>query len=214
MPTGIVAGIAGGAQLLGSAIGSKGASEAAQVQSDVLGQAKADQLALQKQIYEEQTARLDPFRQVGLGGLAGLAKLSTPGGQAEYLENYYQSPSFQAQSQAAQQQQLAAAEATGGLQSTSTQNQLARISPTLGQQALQQQLGAYGNLTNIGLSGAGAQASYAGQYGAGASNVIGQTAQALAPAQASAAAYPYQAIGGGIQQAGGLFAGGRALGLF
>ena len=159
-----------------------GADDAADAQTYATNEASRiaeETLAQQRQIYDEQVARTDPFRKVGLGGLAGLAKLSSPGGQAEYLENYYQSPSFMAQAQAAQNQQLAASEATGGLQSTSTANQLARISPTLGQQALQQQLGIYGNLSNIGLSATGAQGVYGSQYG----QQIGQTGQQQAGLQ-------------------------------
>ena len=212
MPSGAVAAIAGGAQLGAAVLGSKGASEAAEAQSD----AAYAKLALQKQIYDEQTALLAPFVQAGTGGLAGLVGLSTPEGQAQYLEDYYGGAQFAAQSDAARNQQLAAAEATGGLQSTSTANQLARISPTLGAQALQQQQNTYGQLANIGLSGAGSTAGYAGQYGAGAS----QSLTGLGQAQAYGAAAPYQAFSSALGNISGqvigseLYRPGSVTGLF
>ena len=203
MPDPVTGIIVGGSAFASSALSSKGASEAADAQTDAAYQ----QLALQKHIYDEQTALLSPFVQAGTGGLAGLTALSTPEGQAQYLEDYYGGAQFASQSDAARNQQLAAAEATGGLMGTSTANQLARISPTLGAQALQQQQNTYGQLANIGLSGAGATAGYAGQYGAGASQALG----GLGAAQAYGAAAPYQAFGAGIGQIGGLAAGSEIL---
>ena len=193
------AAIVGGAGLGAAALGAKGSETAAEYQADAASQ----RLALQKQIYDEQTALLAPFVQAGTGGLAGLTALSTPQGQQEYLESYYAGPQFAQQSAQARNQQLAAAEATGGLQSTSTANQLARISPTLGAQALQNQQNLYGQLTNIGLSGAGSTAGYAGQYGAQAGQTLGQ----LGVAQGAAAAAPYQALSGVLGTAAGIGAG-------
>ena len=201
-----VAAIAGGSLLGASALSAKGASEAAGAQSDAAQQA----IALKREIFEKQQELLAPYVQLGTDvGLPGLQRLSTPEGQADYYRNYYQSPQFAAQADTARNQQLAASEATGGLQSTSTANQLARISPTLGLAALQNQQGLYGQLTNIGLSGAGSTAGYAGQYGSGASNLL----QAQGAAQAQAAAAPYAALSSGISQLGGLGVGYK-LGLF
>ena len=161
-----------GATVAGSVISSSGqksaASKASKAQveaAEISAEVQREVLQAQREVYDEQVGRLEPFRKAGVGGLAGLTQLATPEGQAEYLQQYYAGPQFQAQSQAAQNQQLAAAEATGGLQSTSTANQLARISPTLGTQALQQQQQIYGNLAGIGLQGAGVQGGYGGQYG-------------------------------------------------
>ena len=143
------AAIAGGSLLGSSVLSAKGASKAAGAQSDAAQQA----IALKREIFEKQQELLAPYVQLGTDvGLPGLQRLSTPEGQADYYRNYYQSPQFAAQADTARNQQLAASEATGGLQSTSTANQLARISPTLGLAALQNQQGLYGQLTNIGLS--------------------------------------------------------------
>ena len=135
-----------------------GAEDAAEAQEA----ASQKQIDFAREVFAQQQELLAPYAQAGRPGLEGLQALATPEGQAEYYEQYYKSPQFAAQSAQARNQQLAASEATGGLQATSTQNQLARISPTLGLQALQQQQQQYGNLANIGLSGAGATAGYAG----------------------------------------------------
>ena len=132
------AAIAGGSLLGSSVLSAKGASKAAGAQSDAAQQA----IALKREIFEKQQELLAPYVQLGTDvGLPGLQRLSTPEGQADYYRNYYQSPQFAAQADTARNQQLAASEATGGLQSTSTANQLARISPTLGLAALQNQQG-------------------------------------------------------------------------
>lgn len=162
-----------------------GASSAARAQEG----AQREQIALARETRDQQTELLRPFLEAGTQyGLEGLTGLSTQQGQADFYRDYYQSPQYQAQAGQAQNQQLASAEATGGLHSTSTQNQLARIAPTLGLQALGQQQDQYGQLANIGLSGAGASAGYLGQAAQtqyGALNNIGQI-------QAAAAKAPFQ----------------------
>ena len=150
--------------------------------------AEAQEAAAQKQIdfaretYEKQRELLDPYTQAGLPGLEGLLGLSTQQGQADFYDQYFDSPQYAAQSAAAANQQLAASEATGGLQGSATSNQLARIAPSLGLQALQNQQGLYGNLANIGLQGAGATAGYAGQQAGITTQAYGNIGQAQADA--------------------------------
>ena len=179
MPSGVVS----------SYLGYKGSKKAAQAQEDATDRS----IALQREIYEKQLGLLEPYRQIGTDvGLPGLTSLSTPEGQAEFYSQYYDSPQFQAQAGQARNQQLAASEATGGLGATSTQNQLARIAPTLGLQALGQQQNLYGQLANIGQAGAGSQAGFAGTYGSNVGNLYGQ----LGGIKAGQAALPYQAAAG------------------
>jgi len=173
-----------------------GSSKAAREQKKV---AHA-QTELARETEQKQRELLDPFMQAGLQyGLPGLTELSTPEGQEQFYKDYYQSPQFRAQADAARNQQLAAAEATGGVMDTSTANQLARISPTLGLQALESQRNIYGQLTNIGQAGAGGQASYIGQ------GTAAQTAtlENLGRIRAAQAVAPYQtavgAVGTGLQ---------------
>ena len=81
--------------------------------------------------------------------------LLSPEGRNQFLNDYFNSAEFGTLSGQATNQQLAASEATGGLGSTSTQNQLGRIAPNLGLGALAGQMGQYGNLVNTGLNASG-----------------------------------------------------------
>ncbi len=153
-----------------------GKSKAARSQK----QAAQAQIDSSERALERQLELLAPFRELGVEALPGLLGLSTPEGQAQYYQDYYQSPQFAAQSSAARNQQLAAAEATGGLMGSSTANNLARISPTLGLNALQNQQNLYGQLANIGLSGAGSQAGFVGQQTLAEQQALGQIGQSQA----------------------------------
>ena len=144
---------------------------------------------------------------VGLPGLIGLA---TPTGQADFLQQYYQSPQFQTLQTQSQRDLLAAQAAQGQIGGSTTANQLQRIAPTLGLQALGQQQQQYAQLTNIGQASAAGTAQLAGQFGTTSANLL----QNLGVAQGQqAAAYPAQ-FGTAFGQVGG-FALGRGLeGLF
>ncbi|HAW3261662.1 TPA: hypothetical protein JLS24_000524 [Escherichia coli] len=97
-------------------------------------------------------------------------------------------------------QSLAAAEATGGLGSTATSNQLATIAPTLGQSWLSNQMSNYNNLANIGLGALQGQAN-AGQTYANNMSSIAQQSAALAAANANKPSSLQTAISGGTSGA-------------
>ncbi|EES3456718.1 DNA transfer protein [Escherichia coli] len=80
----------------------------------------------------------------------------------------------------ARYQSLAAAEATGGLGSTATGNQLAAIAPTLGQNWLSGQMNNYNNLANIGLGALTGQANAGQNYANNVSQLYQQQAAASA----------------------------------
>lgn len=188
---------------------------AAQKQIDLQEEA----LELQRQAEQQQLQLLQPFRELGVEALPGLLALSTPEGQADFYRQYYQGPEFSAMADTAQNVQLAASEATGGLQATSTANQLARISPTLGMQALQQQQAQLGNLANIGLSGSGSQAGFLGQSAAQQAALLGNIGAAygdMGQIRAHRALAPFQTFltlaGMGIGAATGDPAGGAEAG--
>lgn len=104
-------------------------------------------------------------------------------------------------------QSLAAAEATGGLGSTATSNQLATIAPTLGQQWLSGQMNNYNNLANIGLGALQGQAN-AGQTYANNMSQISQQSAALAAANANRPSALQQGVSGAAS--GALLGGGIA----
>lgn len=192
---------------IGALFGASAEQAAAQEQARLTQEA----LNLQRQIYEEQTALLDPYVTAGTDvGLAGLVGLTTPAGQEEFLSQYYAGPQYQTLQQQSQQELLAAAAATGQIGGSATANQLQRIAPTLGLQALQQQQQQFGQLAGIGQAAATGTAQFAGQFGQTSANLL----QNLGTYQAQqAAAYP-GAFGTAFGQVGG-FALGRGIeGLF
>lgn len=137
------------------------------------------------------------------------------------MSNYYNSAEYKQMASQARNDQLASAEATGGLGNTSTQNALAAIAPQLGQQAYQQQLqnqtnlfglaqGAQqnylqslGNLVGMGQSAAANQA----QAGQSYANNTGQLLQGLGSIQAGQANQPSKAQGALTGAAAGAAAG-------
>lgn len=199
-------------------------------------QAKAQGQAidLQRQQWDQTSANMAPYLNAGQQGLSpllqaiqqqgggvaaqqgaqnsafsALQNLSSSNGQANFLSNYYNSAEFKQMASQARNQQLASAEATGGLGSTSTGNALQSIAPQLGQQAYQQQLqnqtnlfgmaqGAQQNyLQSLGnLTGMG-QAAAANQSAAGQSyaNNTGQLLQGMGAIQAGRANQPSKAAG-------------------
>lgn len=152
--------------------GGKGGSSAA---SD----AQKEAISLQRQQWEQITNNLAPYLSAGAPALQQLQSLSTLNGQQNALNDYYNSGQFAELSSQARYQQLAGAEATGGLGSTATGNGLAAIAPTLGQQWLSGQMQNYGNLMNIGMSAATGQASAGQNY----ANNTGQLLQGLGAIQ-------------------------------
>ena len=140
-------------------LGNRSSKKAADAQADASRQSRD----AQERMLERQLGLLEPFREAGVDvGLEGLLGLMTQGGRNDFQSDYFNSAEFQTLNNQALSNQLAASEATGGLGSTSTNNQLGRIAPNLGLNALQNQIGQYGNLANMGLSGAGAQGGYIG----------------------------------------------------
>lgn len=154
---------------------------------------------MQYQIYQEQQQRVAPFFNAGqtaLGGLQGLVN-----DRQGTLNNFYNSGEYTGLANQARYQQLAAAEATGGLGSTAFGNSLASIAPQLGQNYLNTQYNNLLGLTNVGLSAAGTQNAAAGNY----ANAYGQNQAQIGAAQAGNALANGQLVTQGIGFLGGLF---------
>ena len=113
----------------------------------------------------------------------------------QLLAGYFQSPEYKMMADQARYQSLNAAEATGGLGSTATSNQLASIAPMLGQNYLSdmtnQQQNMYAQL--LGLSGLGAESANAlGNYAIGQGNTMAGMYQQKGQIMAGKAALPWQ----------------------
>lgn len=156
---------------------------------DAQERAAQSDLELKKQMFDEQIAMGQPYREFGEQYLPMLGEAMTPIDRQAELGAYYQSPEYAMMNDQARNQQLASSEATGGLGSTSTGNALGAIAPQLGQNYLAMREGQQADLFNrllsgvsIGLSGAGMQQQAASNYGTQAGNIM----QNLGAAQGNA----------------------------
>lgn len=159
--------------------------------------------ALQREIWQTTMNNLAPFTPMAQQYIGQMQNLSTLEGQGNALNQYYNSQQFNDLANQASYRQLQSAEATGGLGSTATANQMAYIAPTLGQSWLGDQMNNYQNLANIGLGALQGQANAGQNY----ANNTGQLLQQNAAAQAAAGNRPsgmQQGIMGGL---GGAMAG-------
>lgn len=136
----------------------------------------AEQKKRQNQQFNRVMEQLAPYAAAGLPALQQIQQLSTLEGQNSALNQYYNSDQYKQLADQARYQSLNAAEATGGLGSTVTSNQLAAIAPTLGQNWLSGQMQNYGNLLNVGQSAAAGQASAGQNYANNAGNLAQQMA--------------------------------------
>lgn len=145
-------------------------------------QAKVTQkgIDLQREMWQTNMQNLAPFTPLAQQYVSQLQGLSTLQGQGQALNDYYNSQQYKDLAGQARYQSLMSAEATGGLGSTATGNQLAAIAPTLGQNWLSGQMNNYQNLANIGLGALTGQANAGQNYANNASQLYQQQANAAA----------------------------------
>jgi len=176
--------------------------------SGVLGGIGAHKAAKQQQKYQDKAMNqqregyqnaigwVSPYEAAGQSALAGLQGIAgQPIDRNALLNDYFQSPEYKMMADQARYQSLNAAEATGGLGSTATSNQLASIAPMLGQNYLadmtNQQQNMYSQL--LGLSGLGAESANAlGNYAIGQGNTMAGMYQQKGQIMAGKAALPWQ----------------------
>lgn len=168
-----------------------GGDNGAGAQADAMREATA----LQREQWQTNMQNLAPFTPLAQQYVGQLQNLSSLGGQQQALNEYYNSGQFKDLSNQARYQQLASAEATGGLGSTATSNGLATIAPMLGQNWLTGQMNNYQNLANIGLGALQGQAN-AGQSYANNTGQLLQQQAALSAANANRPSGLQQGIGG------------------
>ncbi|HCR2217080.1 TPA: DNA transfer protein [Enterobacter hormaechei subsp. steigerwaltii] len=161
---------------LSKAVCQKGGDNGAGAQAD----ATKKGIELQREMWQTNMQNLAPFTPLAEQYVKQLQGLSTLEGQQSALNGYYNSQQYKDLANQARYQSLNAAEATGGLGSTATSNQLATIAPTLGQNWLSGQMNNYQNLANIGLGALTGQATAGQNYANNASQLYQQQANAAA----------------------------------
>lgn len=196
-----------------SILGGIGANKAAKQQISANNEAKD----LWQQMYDKQMGLYQPFYDAGQSGLSGLLNLVN--NRQGALNDYYNSGEYAGLANQARYQQLAGAEATGGLGSTATSNAMASIAPQLGQNYLNSQYGNLMGLTGLGFNSAGnmsqASGDYAnamaglltqgGQFKAGKAAIPWQTAASANSSMGNGAAQDLNSFGGMFSSFGGLF---------
>lgn len=173
--------------------GGKGGDNGASAQAKAINK----QTDLQREQWQTVMNNLAPFTPLAQQYVSQLQNLSSLQGQGQALNQYYNSDQYKDLAGQARYQSLAAAEATGGLGSTATSNQLATIAPTLGQSWLSGQMQNYNNLANIGLGALQGQAN-AGQTYANNMGALYQQQANLAAANANRPSGFQSALSGGL----------------
>ncbi|EAU4584183.1 DNA transfer protein [Salmonella enterica] len=163
-------------------------------------------IELQREMWQTNMQNLAPFTPLAQQYVSQLQNLSSLQGQGQALNQYYNSQQYKDLAGQARYQSLAAAEATGGLGSTATGNQLAAIAPTLGQNWLSGQMNNYQNLANIGLGALTGQANAGQSYANNMSQLYQQQANA-----AAAGGNQQSKLGGALQGAAAGAAAGTAI---
>lgn len=184
--------ISGVGNAVSGVIGGIGAHKAAKQQQKYQDKA----MNQSREGYENAVNWVSPYEKAGQSALAGLqATAGVPIDRNQLLSDYFMSPEYQQLANQARYQSLSASEATGGLGSTATSNQLAAIAPTLGQNYLNdmtnQQQAMYSQL--MSLSGLGAESANAlGNFAVGQGNTMAGMYQQKGQIMAGKAALPYQ----------------------
>jgi hypothetical protein len=186
MPDPVSALIVGGTSLASSAMGSKAAKSAGQLQYDASQAGVAETRAAR----EEMRGLLQPYVEAGgpaLQAQMAALGLAGPEAQQEYVAGQEQSPIFQALARQQEEAILQNASATGGLRGGNVQGALAQFRPALLNQFLEQQYGRLGGMTSLGQQSA-VGVGTAGMQSAGAiSGLLAQGGAAQAGAKLGAA---------------------------
>lgn len=186
MPNPVTALVVGGTSLVSSAVGSKAAKGAGQLQYDASMAGVEETRAAR----EEMRGLLEPY--VSAGGPALQAQMAAlglagPEAQQAYVAQQEQSPAFQALARQQEEALLQNASATGGLRGGNVQGALAQFRPALLNQFLEQQYGRLGGMTALGQQSA-AGVGTAGMQSAGSiADLLAQGGAARAGAKLGAA---------------------------
>ena len=186
MPDPVTALVVGGTSLVSSAVGSKAAKSAGQLQYD----ASQAGIAETKAAREEMRTLLQPY--VAAGGPAlqaqmGALGLAGPEAQQAYVSQQEQSPIFQALAGQGEEAILQNASATGGLRGGNVQGALAQFRPALLNQFLEQQYGRLGGMTALGQQSAAGVGTSGMQSAGSIADLLAQGGAAKAGAKLGSA---------------------------
>lgn len=196
--------LSGATNAVSGVIGGIGAHKAGKQYLSANNEAKD----LQQQMYDKQMGLYQPFYDGGQSGLSGLLNLVN--NRQGSLNDYYNSGEYAGLADQARYQQLAGAEATGGLGSTATGNAMASIAPQLGQNYLNSQFSNLMGLTGLGFNSAGAMSQASGNYADAMTGLItngGQLKGALKALPWQVGASANSSIGNGAAQDANSFGG-------
>jgi hypothetical protein len=190
-----------GASLLGGYMSSQGQKQAAETQAGAADRSAA----LQKQLFDQQMAGQEPFRQAGLTGQNRLMELLGLGGNAgaagygKYgrdfaMSDYQADPGYAFRLGEGQQALERSAAARGGLISGGALKAATRYGQDMGSQEYQNAFNRYqtnrsnqlqplGNLMSMGQSAASNQGTAAGNYGTNAGQAYMAAGQAIGAGQ-------------------------------
>jgi len=178
--------VVGGTSVASSAVGSKAAKGAGQLQYD----ASMAGVEETRGAREEMRALLEPY--VAAGGPAlqaqmGALGLAGPEAQQAYVAQQEQSPAFQALARQQEEAILQNASATGGLRGGNVQGALAQFRPQLLNQFLEQQYGRLGGLTSLGQQSAAGVGTSGMQSAGSIADLLAQGGAARAGAKLGSA---------------------------
>jgi hypothetical protein len=168
----------------GDSKGSKNAKKAAAAQVDALNKAIAEQ----RRQYDLTRTDYKPYMDAGYQGIAGYSALAGGGTaeeQAAAIARLEGMPGFQESIKYGENAIMQNASATGGLRGGNTNTALFQFRPMMLQNAIQQQLGNYGNMINTGLGGQGVVTNMGGQTSSAISQFMQGQGDAVAKYQLS-----------------------------
>jgi hypothetical protein len=179
MPDPVTGLIVGGSQLLGGMMQADAAGEAAGIQA---GAAEAG-IAEQRRQFDALQALLKPYTEAGLPALQqqqALLGLQGPEAEQAAIERIRGGETFQALAQQGEEALLQRTSATGGLRGGNIQGALAQFRPALLNQAIEQQYGRLGGMTQLGQRSAAGVGAAGMESGTNVANLLAQQGAARA----------------------------------
>jgi hypothetical protein len=179
MPDPVTGLIVGGSQLLGGMMQADAASEAAGIQAGAAGEGIAEQ----RRQFDALQALLKPYTEAGLPALQqqqALLGLQGPEAERAAIERIRGGETFQALTQQGEEALLQRASATGGLRGGNIQGALAQFRPALLNQAIEQQYGRLGGMTQLGQRSAAGVGAAGMESGTNVANLLAQQGAARA----------------------------------